>query len=287
MAKVTEKLAEKGKRPLFICDFSPPKGAGPSLLEAAKNLEADFICLAYNPGKSVRLDSAIAAYAIKERFQKEVVFNLACRDMNRLAVQAHLLGASALGLENVVVLKGDEFTGAEASQVGGVVGFTPTELIGAINSMNRGVDFRGRELQRPTSFCVGGAVNLGREIEGETRLAIKKAQAGADFLLTQPVYDARTATGFLDSFNSAWGGNKNIPVFFGVQVPVKGGVVFSDVPQRVRDDLDKGRDGAEIALETIHQLMDSGLDTFYLIPPIIKGGARDYDTAQQVLSAFR
>ncbi len=287
MAKVTEKLAKKRSRTLIICDFSPPRGAGPSLLEDAKNLEADFICVAYNPGKSVRLDSAIAAYVIKERFQKEVVFILACRDMNRLAVQAHLLGASALGLENVVVLKGDEFTKDEASQVGGVVGFTPTELISAINSMNRGVDYRGRELQRPTSFCVGGAVNLGKGIQEEARLATKKAQAGADFLLTQPIYDARIATRFLDSFNSAWGGNKNIPVFFGVQVPVKGGVVFSDVPQTVRDDLDKGRDGSEIALEVIHQLLNSGLDTFYLIPPIIKGGIRDYPAAQRVLSAFR
>ncbi|MFQ5933044.1 MAG: methylenetetrahydrofolate reductase [Dehalococcoidia bacterium] len=286
MAKVTDVLAQKGSRPLFLCDFSPPRSSEPSRLDDAKDLDADFICVAYNPGKSIRLDSAIAAYSIKTRFGKEVVFNLACRDMNRLAVQTHLLGASALGLENVVVLKGDGFTAEEASQIGRVEGFYPTELIGAIKAMNEGLDYRGRKLTEPTSFCVGGAVDLGKGIEREARLAGKKAQAGADFLLTQPVWDPSTATRFLDSLCAVSGGNTDIPVFFGVQVLIKDGVIFSDMPQNVRDDLEKGRTGADIALEAVHRLMEHGLSTFYLVAPIIRGGARDYPAAQQVLSAF-
>ena len=287
MSKVTEKIALKGKRPLFVCDVSPPRGADPTWPEQAKVLDADFICVAYNPGKAVRLDSVIAAHIIKERYRKEVIFVQACRDMNKLAVQTRLIGAAALGLENVVVLKGDDFTPEQAVQTGVAAGFKPTELITAIKDLNEGVDYKGGKLKEPTNFCVGGTIDLGKGIEGESQLAQKKAAAGADFFLTQPIYDAQAVTRLLDWLQSASDNAHNVPIFFGVQILLKDGVIFSDVPESIRNDLDKGRPGADIALEVIHRLLDRGIDTFYLISPILKGGARDYPTAQQVLSTLR
>lgn len=282
MAKVTEKLAAKVGRPLFLCDFSPPRSADVAALDSARTLDADFLCVAYGPGRSVRLDSAVAAYQIKERLQKDVVFNVACRDMNKLAMQTHLLGASALGLENVLVLQGDPFPASEPLHLSPTARFTPTELIASIKSMNEGLDFRGRKLASPTRFCVGGGVDLGKGLDKEARLAKKKIEAGADFLLTQPVFDSATALHFMDAL-----GSDRIPVFFGVQVLIKDGVIFADVPQRVRNDLEKGRAGTEIAAEVIDELMRAGLDTFYLVPPIVKGGGRDYAAAQEVLGKFR
>ncbi|MEE9199303.1 MAG: methylenetetrahydrofolate reductase [Dehalococcoidia bacterium] len=287
MAKVADKTALLRSRPLFICDFSPPRGADPAWPEEAKGLDADFLCLAYNPGRSVRVDPAMAAHIIKERYDKEVVFVLACRDMNRLAIQTHLLGASALGLENVVVLKGDAFSPQETSQTGDVAGFRPTELIRAIKAMNQGLDYKGRQLERPTSYCVGAAIDPARELEAEARLARKKALAGADFFLTQPVYDAQAATRLLDSVGSFSDTTPAPSMFFGVQVLQPGGVEFSRVPQAIRNDLQRGRPGAEVALEVIHHLLGVGIDTIYLIPPVGKGGVRDYPAAQRVLSAFR
>jgi hypothetical protein len=76
----------------FICDFSPPRGAGPEGVAPAREIEADYICVAYNPGKAVRVDSAAMAAAIKREVGREVVFNLATRNMNKLALQSHLLG---------------------------------------------------------------------------------------------------------------------------------------------------------------------------------------------------
>ena len=105
--KVINKTNSLTARPLFICDFSPPRGADISVFEQARNLSAEFICIAYNPGHSVRVDSTVMAYMIKKRTGKEVIFNLATRDMNKLALQTHLLGAQLLGLENVVILRGD------------------------------------------------------------------------------------------------------------------------------------------------------------------------------------
>ncbi len=269
-----------------MCDFSPPRGADGSLLESAKDLDADYICVAYNPGKAVRLDSAVAAYSIKRRYRKDVIFNLSSRDMNKLALQTHLLGASALGLENVVVLKGDDFTREQTSETGEVRGFTPVQLIEAIKSMNEGLDYRGRKLTSPTDFCVGGVADLSKGIESQAQLVIKKEAAGVDFILTQPVYDVERATKFRDILDSTLS-NSHLPIFFGVQVLIKGGVIFSDVPENVREDLDGGRRGAEIALEMIHSLSSQEMDCIYLIPPIMKGGARDYQAAKQVIGAFK
>ena len=89
---------------MFVCDFTPPRGSSPKLLKDAKNIDADFISVAYSPGKSVRIGSIFVAHWIKEHTNKEVVFTLATRDMNKLAVQSLLLGGALLGLENLVVL---------------------------------------------------------------------------------------------------------------------------------------------------------------------------------------
>ena len=211
-----------------------------------------------------------------------MVFNVACRDMNKLAMQTHLLGASAIGLDNVIVLQGDPFPERDPLQLSPSARFTPTELITSIKSMNEGLDFRGRKLDNPVDFCVGAGVDLGKSLDREVRLAKKKVEAGTDFLITQPVFDSATALSFTDSL-----GSDRVPVFFGVQVLIKDGVTFADVPRRVKDDLAKGKPGAEIAAEVIEDLMGAGLDTFYLVPPIAKGGRRDYNAAQQVLSRFR
>ena len=106
MAKVTKMCSEGRNRPVFICDFSPPRGADPAFLDGARALDADFLCVAYSPGKSVRVDSVIAAHAIRQKAGKDLVFTIATRDMNKLAIQNHLLWASLLGLDNVIVVGG-------------------------------------------------------------------------------------------------------------------------------------------------------------------------------------
>src|SRR5438045_477045 len=129
MATVTEALAEKRGKPVFICDFSPPRAGKPEYFDDARALEADFICVAYNPGKAVRVDSVAAAHEIKRVTGRDAVFNLSPRDMNRLALESRLLGAQLLGLENVVVVQGDSFTDRDPSAP--VKDYTATGLIAA------------------------------------------------------------------------------------------------------------------------------------------------------------
>jgi len=273
---------------MFLCDFSPPRGADLSTVDQVKQVGADFVCVAYSPGKSVRVDSTVMAHLIGRDGEQQVVFNLACRDMNRLAIQNHLLGAQLLGLENVLVLQGDEFTERDLESLKSVADYRPVELIGDIGSLNEGVDFRGLKLRQPTAFCVGAVVDLTRaDMEREVGLARQKVSAGADYLITQAFYDLDQAARFHDLYAKLAGQELTVPVFYGLQILEADGLIFGDVPQKVRRDLDRGRSGVDIALEQLRMYIDGGMTGVYWVPPILRGGRRDYRAARSVLDEFR
>ena len=285
--KVTDRLLETGGRPVFICDFSPPRGGGASAATQALGLDADFVCVAYNPGRAVRIDSASLAHAIRTQTGSEVCFNLTPRDMNKLALQSHLLGAEVLGLQNVVVLAGDPLSQRDLQRMTAVNDFRSTELIDAIARMNQGIDFRGSSLSQPTSFCIGATVDLGKGIDDEARLAHRKVRAGAHFFITQPVFKPDDVLAFYAAYASTAGSALEQPLFWGVQVLEHGGVTFNDVPHDMRERLEAGQSGGDLALEVIEALRSAGCNHFYLVPPILRGGARNYDPARQVLATAK
>lgn len=282
MAKVTDRCFEATGHTTFMCDFSPPRSGDPATLSQA-DIPAEFISVAYNPGRAVRVNSAMLAAGIKNELGRDVVFTLATRDMNKLALESQLLGAQLLGLENVVVVQGDLFTERDLSRVKDVRDFSPSGFISAISSMNSGADFRGTNLRRPTDFCIGATVDLGRGTEREARLAYRKVQSGAQFLITQPIFDPGEAREFQEAYASASGEPPAFPVFFGLQLLEPDGIIFSSVPDSVRAALQGGRAGVEIALEIYGKFQDAGLHNVYLVPPIRRGGARNYAAAQEFL----
>ena len=286
MSKVTQLCYEATGHTAIICDFSPPRSGDPSVLQQA-DINADFISVAYNPGRAVRVNSAMLAAAIKDRTGKQVLFTMATRDMNKLALQSQMLGAQLLGLENVVVVAGDPFSQKDRTLVKEAGDIRPTGLIAAINEMNTGVDFRESPLRSATDFCIGASLDLGRGIKREAELAYRKARAGAHFFISQPIFDVSDAARFRDAYATAAGEALNLPVFFGLQVLEQDGVIFSSVPEKVRKELDQGRSGVEIALEMYRAFQESGLHNVYLVPPIRRGGARNYDAAGEVLAAAR
>lgn len=286
MVKVVEKHAAGRERTLFICDFSPPRGADPELLAPARHLNADFISVAYNPGKSARVSSVVAAHWIKAHTGRDVTFTIATRDMNKVALQSLLLGAQLLGLENPVVVKGDKFSEKELAEVKDVSDFMPTELLRSIGQMNQGVDFRGLRLRSPTDFCLGATIDLGRGIGRELTLTRRKVEAGAQYFLSQPTFHPSGPTEFIARYAEAYGEGAQPLIFHGVQVMAPESLVFGNVPQWVTDDLARGRSGVDIALQVLHEFDEAGLKTIYLVPPVLRGGRRDYDAAQAVLEAF-
>ncbi len=287
MTTVVAKRTQNEDAVLFMCDFSPPRGADPRLLEGARQLDADLISVAYNPGKSVRVNPAFAAHWIKENTGTDVVFSLATRDMNRLASQSLLLGAALLGLENVVCLKGDDFTEGELASVKGVNDFRPTELVSSINSMNRGLDYKGLRLRSPTNFCIGATIDLGHGIERQIRLTRRKVESGARFFLLQALFEPQPLTEFLTGYAQRYGEALSAPVFCGIQVMARDGVVFGNIPDWVNADLAKGRTGEDIALQVLQAFVELGHRSIYLTAPVLRGGRRDYQAAQRVIETFR
>ena len=282
MVKVVDCSYESTGRPGFICDFSPPRSGNLSETRRA-DIPADFISVAYNPGRAVRANSAMLASAIRRELGKETIFTLATRDMNRLGIQSLLLGAQMLGLENVVVVQGDPFSERDLSLTKPADGYRPTELIAAIRLMNEGTDFRESSLREPTDFCIGATFDLGRGLDEETALALRKVEAGADFLMSQPIFDPDDALRFLDGYQRKAGQPLSIPIFYGLQILEQGGVLFSTVPELVREELESGRSGVEMALELYERFQQAGLRNVYLVPPIRRGGARNYDAAREFL----
>ena len=282
MVKVTEGCFEATGHTSIICDFSPPRSGDPGVVDQAQ-IDADFISVAYNPGRAVRTNSAMLAAAI-QRSGKDTVFTLATRDMNKLALQSQLLGAQILGVRNVVVVQGDPFNERDRERVASVNDYQPTGLIAAIAQMNQGLDFREGKLRTPADICIGATVDLDRGIEEEAQLAVRKVRAGAEFLITQPVFNVDHVARYRESYAYHAGKAGTLPVYFGLQILEQDGVLFSSVPESVRTELEGGRSGVDIALELYQKFQEARLNNIYLMPPIKRGGARNYEAAKEFLS---
>ena len=285
MVKITESCFEAKGHTSVICDFSPPRSGDQAVVRQAP-IGADFISVAYNPGRAVRTNSAMLAAAIQNS-GNDAVFTLATRDMNKLALLSQLLGAQLLSVQNVVVVQGDPFGEQDQKRVASVNDYSPTGLIAAIAQMNQGQDFKGSKLGQPTDFCIGAAVDLGRGIEEEAQLAVRKVQAGAEFLITQPIFNVDHVARYRESVGYYAGKAGTVPIYFGLQILEKDGVLFSSVPESLRAELEGGRTGVDIALELYGKFQEVCLNNIYLMPPIKRGGARDYEAAKEFLGKIK
>jgi homocysteine S-methyltransferase len=283
-----DELAEEARRQgrvLVACDVSPPRGAAIDALPAIAAIPADLYCVAYAPGRAVRLDSLAMAAVLRAATNRGTIWNLATRDMNTLALQNHLLGARALGQPNVTILRGDELSERDRSRFRTVHDETPSSLIAGIAAMNEGTDFRGSVLRAPAGLCPGATVDLARGHEAEARLAARKVRAGARFLLTQPVYSPEEVERFQAVYARVAGEPLAVPVFWGFPVLAAGSITFGTPPEAWTRDLAAGRPGAELAAAELRRFIEAGFFTFYLMPPILRGGARDYGAAAATLAA--
>jgi 5,10-methylenetetrahydrofolate reductase len=270
-----------------VCDVSPPRTSGPLDFEPMRRLRADALCCAYLPGRAVRLDSATMAWMLQHELGVEAAYALATRDMNRLALSAHMLSAAAMGVSNVVVLHGDDFSTRDRRRVRAVRDTTPTQTIATATQLAAGRDFRGRELGARVSLCVGAAFNSNRDLPAEAALAFRKAQAGAQFFLTEPICDSAYPEQVDAAYRAASGAHLDLPVCWGVPVLARESVALSAVPQPWQEALAAGCSGSELAIELLRQLWDRGVRNAYVIPPIFAGGERDYGAAATVIDALR
>lgn len=186
---------------LLTSEVGPPKGVEAThLLEDAELVRGrvDAINVTDLQSSVMRLGSLAVSIRLKEK-GLEPVYQLTCRDRNRLALQSDLLSAANFGIENVLALTGDHPKLGDHPQAKPVFDLDSVQLIQAIRGLEQGVDMAGKKLEGALpKFCIGAVVNPGAEpLEPQIMKMEKKIEAGAEFFQTQAVYDIKTFENFL------------------------------------------------------------------------------------------
>lgn len=173
-------------------EVAPPRGTDLSGMKASVATLASH-CLALNitdnQGAALHLSSLAASRVVSE-MGVEPIFQQTCRDRNRLALQSDLLAAWTLGLENVLMVTGDDPRGGDHPEAKGVFDLDSTQLLAVASELNEGRDMMGRDLDGGTDFYVGAALFPEAEPwEVQLDRALEKAEAGARFFQTQAIFD--------------------------------------------------------------------------------------------------
>ncbi len=203
---------------IVTCELTPPKGIDlKPLLDKAASLKNHVHAFNLTESHAARMamDPTAVAHLLLD-YGAEPIVQMTSRDKNRIAIQACMLGAAALGVENLVFMGGDPPKNGDHPDAKPVFDLFASQLLDAVNALQSGTDYTGNKLNGTPSFCVGAVFNPGStnpdvEIENLHR----KIEAGASFLQTQAVYDVEEFTRFLDKC-----GDIKVPVLAGV-IPIK------------------------------------------------------------------
>jgi len=194
-----------------IVEMIPPLGHDfAEAIEKAKYLQAqdvDAINVPDAPPSSARMSAISLAVLLEKSTEIESLAHYTCRDKNLLGMQSDLLGAYALGLRNLLLLTGDPHQIGEHSDATAIYEVDSIGLTNMVNRLNHGVDVGGKSIGKPTGFVIGVGANPGAMNDLESKRFFYKVDAGAEFVLTQPVFDAAVLERFLDR-----SGNSKIPV---------------------------------------------------------------------------
>jgi methionine synthase I (cobalamin-dependent)/5,10-methylenetetrahydrofolate reductase len=262
-------------------EIDPPRGGNAhAMLELARTLQAsghvDVVDVNDNPRARARMSGLIASATIERVVGLETIPHLTPRDSSIAGLESMLLGAHAEGIRNILSVTGDP---PEAGDYPGARGVYEVDSIGlaqVISRMNAGEDYNGREIDAPTSFFLGVAVNpAADDLDYELERFERKLEAGARFAMTQVLFDLS----YLEAFLERLGGSCSIPLLVGIfyvrsyslalrlhnEVP---GIV---VPEHVQDRLrDAGADAGETGLAIARELLDASRELaagVYVIPP--------------------
>jgi 5,10-methylenetetrahydrofolate reductase len=199
MNKLRESL-EKGKF-VITGEVAPPKGIDVSeILREAEILKNNVVAVNITDNQSsVMRASPLAIAKILIENSIEPVYQITCRDRNRLALQSELLGAGIFGVENVLSLTGDAITQGDHPQAKQVFDIDSVQLLQIASGLNQGYDSVGKKLNRKTNFFLGAVVSPCAEpIEPEIIKMEKKVKAGAKFFQTQAIYDLEKFENFIN-----------------------------------------------------------------------------------------
>lgn len=276
-------------------EVRPPKGIATHRLLAGahmlKEAGATFLDVADAPLARMRMSAWAVAHLIQQEVGLETILHFPTRGRNLLRIQGDLLAAYAMNVRNLFVVMGDPTHIGDYPEAMDNFDIVPSGLIQLITQrLNAGVEQSGQSIDHPTNFVVGCALSL--EPARTLRLLRKKIHNGADFALTQPVFNPRAARDFIDCCRAEMG-DEMIPIFAGVQPlynsnnaeflhnEVPGIVISDEHRERMLSAADPQREGVRIAQEILEEIRPS-IQGVYLIPQFGR-----YDLVADVLDVLK
>ena len=254
-------------------EITPPKGPNPeAMIKSVHSIKAagvDAVNVPDGPRAQNRMGAIAVAVLLQQQAGIETVLHYCCRDRNLLGMHSDLLGCAALGLHNLLLITGDPPKMGPYPEATAVFDIDSIGLTNMVHLMNRGLDLGGNPFGAPTCFTIGVGVNPGHlDLDTELRRLEWKMKAGAEYAITQPVFDVRQLEHFLEriedmhlpvvagiwpllSYRNAQFMNNEVP---GVSVP-------DDVMERMRIASEKSKEhamheGVAIARETLSRVRE-------------------------------
>src|SRR5688572_8607903 len=239
-------------------EIVPPKGITPAkMLAGVRTLKAagvDAVNVPDGPRAQMRMGVLPTATLVEQIVGVETVVHYCCRDRNLLGMLSDLLGAHALGLRNMLLITGDPPKMGPYPEATAVFDIDSIGLTNLVSRLNRGMDPGGNPIGEPTSFTIGVGVNPGAfDLEHELSRFYWKVEAGAEYAITQPVFDPEQLLSFIEEIKKRdiW-----IPIVAGIwplvsarnaefmanEVP--GVVVPPEIVTRMRVANEKGKEHA-------------------------------------------
>ena len=278
-------------------EINPPRGLSVEKVLAGARLLADagvdVINVADSPMARLRMSPWAVCQRIQQDIGLETILHFPTRGRNLLRVQGDLLAAHATGVRNIFVVMGDPTSIGDYPEATDDYDVVPSGLIKLVKQgFNAGVDLHGDEIGEATSFYVGCAHNPdAANVEQEIRVLKRKIEAGADFVLTQPVFEPERIEQSIAAFEERYG-PLGIPILVGI-LPVYGikhaGFLHNEVPgisipEVIRSRIEAAGDhapqaGVSIAVEILDQLKDS-VGGAYIMPPFGR-----YDMAAEIIES--
>ncbi|MEE9252969.1 MAG: methylenetetrahydrofolate reductase [Thermodesulfobacteriota bacterium] len=246
------------KPTVITVEVTPPKGAdSQEIIGRAKKLKglADAIDITSCPMAKLSMSSVVFGHLLKTTLDIDVLVNVTTRDRNILGIQSELLGAHALGIKNLVSLKGDRMSIGDFPDSAEVFEVNSIELLGIIKNLNTGLDALGRGIKGGTDFFSGAVLNPNNLASKDNllRRIKKRQQLDVRFFLTQPLYSIDKILAFGDLV-----GNTDIPIILGI-LPLKS--------RKMAETISKGLPGVEIPtriLDRISELPDEDIRSYAL-----------------------
>lgn len=244
-------------------ELDPPKSASAQkTFDEAKRLEGkvDAINIADCPMAKMRMSPIALSHLLQHQAHTETIFHLTCRDRNILGLQSELLGASALGVHNILTLTGDKPSSGDHPNANPVFELDSMGLLKLAATLNSGKDWAGNDLDEATNFYIGTTGNPGADdLKLEKEKIQAKIAAGAQFIQTQPIYDLEKAKRFIDVIEPL-----GLPVMLGL-IPLKSFKMATyldnkvpgiNISQTILNRMEKGgkEAGLEIAVETLEEI---------------------------------